>query len=94
MPISRDLVDHGVVQTGIFATAATTQSLWGPLLAALVGAFATWALQQISRGLWRQIALLERRIFDLEALRCPYGEAARARCKEASAPISPTDVAP
>jgi hypothetical protein len=78
-----------VVQSTVIGTAVTVPSIWAPLLAAVVGALATWALQQLSKGLWREIATLERRVAELEALRCPYGQAERDLCAARPAPDSP-----
>jgi len=85
---THDLVVHGLVQGGVFATATATGVIWAPMAAAVVGAFSAWALQQLSKGLWRQLGRLELRVAELESLRCPYGQAERDMCaaRPASSP--------
>jgi hypothetical protein len=44
----------------------------------------------LSKGLWRQITVLETRVAELETLRCPYGQAIRDRCAAGRVPDPPT----
>jgi hypothetical protein len=94
--LTHDLFGHAIVQGAVIGTAAVVPppSLWAPLLASVVGAVTMWALQELSKGLWRQITVLETRVAELEALRCPYGQAARDQCAARPAPSPPLERLP
>ena len=88
--LTHDLVGHAAVQGTVFATVVgAPASLLAPITAAVVGAVVTWLLQQLGRGLWRQISRLESQVAELQALGCPYGQVARDQCAARPAPSPP-----
>ena len=90
--LTSDLFPHAVVQSAVIGTAVAVPppaAWWAPLLASILGAVTVWALQELSKGLWRQISQLKEEVAELQALRCPYGQVERDLCAARPVPDSP-----